>query len=640
MNWKRTTLKTTDMNFLTEDLLQTICRTLVHSLWQGLILALLTGFVIWLTRKASAALRYNLLGFLSLAFLLTVCVTFYQEFQSKTAESRAILSAVQQQDLSIVNTSIPLQKSTHVIHAEQQDVFLYVVRFLDTYANWIVVAWFLIFSLKFFRILRGMQQIHVLRNCRTLDVPDFWQQRLLELQQQLKISVKIRLLQSPGVDVPSVTGFFKPLILVPIGLLNNLPQEQVEAILLHELAHIRRNDYLVNLTQSFAEILFFFNPAVWWLSALIRSERENCCDDLAIGVTQSKQQFVHALVSFQEYKSASGQLAMQFGGQRHSLADRARRVLFNSNKTLNAFEKGFVATCIVLGIGLSFAFAQRHTPNRTAVHAMPTTAIPPDSLLPILDVSRIQEGLSMKFTNLVIGQKETTYLFKHQGTVYQVSEDLQVMKINGKLVPAREIEKHWPLLESLIAAYNDSEEEAAEIEREASEIEAESARIDEESAQIEAESARIEADSRRIELESRAIEAESRRIEQESRRIEQESRRIEAESRRIETQSRRIEVREDRISSVIQQQPEPAVCIPAAPVEPAANSSDDKLSTQIINDLNRYGFVDRSGTSEVSSFTLSYKKLIVNGVRQSDELHEKLKKRIKPYMKISFVERK
>jgi beta-lactamase regulating signal transducer with metallopeptidase domain len=84
-------------------------------------------------------------------------------------------------------------------------------------------------------------------------------------------------------------------------MLTTLPASEIEAILLHELAHIRRRDYLVNLLQSFSDIIFFFNPAVLWLSSLIRDERENCCDDIAIGEVKNKKQFIHALLSFQEY---------------------------------------------------------------------------------------------------------------------------------------------------------------------------------------------------------------------------------------------------------------------------------------------------------------------------------------------------
>jgi len=90
-----------------------------------------------------------------------------------------------------------------------------------------------------------------------------------------------------------VIGLVKPAILVPLGLLSNLPPGQVEAVLLHELAHIRRKDYLVNLLQSFAEAIFFFNPAVLWISSLIREERENCCYDIAIGGIKNKNKFIN-----------------------------------------------------------------------------------------------------------------------------------------------------------------------------------------------------------------------------------------------------------------------------------------------------------------------------------------------------------
>ena len=100
-------------------------------------------------------------------------------------------------------------------------------------------------------------------------------------------------------------GFFKPLILVPMGLLTHLPADQLHAILLHELGHIRRQDYLVNLLQRFAETVFFFNPAVLWLFALLRRERECCCDDLVLLHTGNRKSYLDALVGFQEYRSAA-----------------------------------------------------------------------------------------------------------------------------------------------------------------------------------------------------------------------------------------------------------------------------------------------------------------------------------------------
>ena len=103
-----------------------------------------------------------------------------------------------------------------------------------------------------------------------------WQRRLREIHQRLRISRPVLMLESGLTEVPVVIGFFRPVILMPLGLLTGFPAEHVEAFLIHELAHIRRCDYLVNLAQSFVEGLLFYHPAVWWISAQVRAERENC----------------------------------------------------------------------------------------------------------------------------------------------------------------------------------------------------------------------------------------------------------------------------------------------------------------------------------------------------------------------------
>src|SRR5258706_1415045 len=171
-----------------------------------------------------------------------------------------------------------------------------------------------------------------------------------KLTANLAISKTVVLLQSSLAKIPMIIGHFKPVILFPIGLLNGLPPSKVEAILLHELAHIKRNDFLINLLQRFAEIFFFFNPAVLWISSLIKNERENCCDDIAIAVTHDRKEFIHALVAFQEYNSGLT-YATTFPGSKNHLLNRVKRIITNNNKTLNKMEKlilasGIIVTCL------------------------------------------------------------------------------------------------------------------------------------------------------------------------------------------------------------------------------------------------------------------------------------------------------
>src|ERR1017187_9214042 len=109
-----------------------------------------------------------------------------------------------------------------------------------------------------------------------------WQGRGERLAARMRVSRPVTLLESCLAEVPVVMGYLRPVILMPVGLMTGLPAEQIEAILLHELAHIRRHDYLVNLLQIVVEGLVFYHPAVWWISSVMRAERENCCDDLVV----------------------------------------------------------------------------------------------------------------------------------------------------------------------------------------------------------------------------------------------------------------------------------------------------------------------------------------------------------------------
>src|SRR6202012_743421 len=103
---------------------------------------------------------------------------------------------------------------------------------------------------------------------------------LTALARQMGIQRTVLLMESPLIDVPSVVGWFKPIVLVPIAFLSSMPPNQIEAILAHELAHVRRCDYFINLFQVMIETLLFYHPAVRWISCTIREERENCCDDI------------------------------------------------------------------------------------------------------------------------------------------------------------------------------------------------------------------------------------------------------------------------------------------------------------------------------------------------------------------------
>jgi len=151
-----------------------------------------------------------------------------------------------------------------------------------------------------------------------------WEKAMALLARRLRVSPAVELLQSALVRAPTVIGWLRPAILLPASVLAGLTPEQLEAVLAHELAHIRRRDYLVNIAQSVIEVLLFYHPAVWWVSHRIRVEREHCCDDVAVAACGSVVTYTRALAELELFRAPALQPAMAASGT--SLLERVRRL--------------------------------------------------------------------------------------------------------------------------------------------------------------------------------------------------------------------------------------------------------------------------------------------------------------------------
>ena len=357
-------------SIFSERLLKTISWTLVHSLWQGLAMALLAAFILLATRRKKAVLRYNLLAALMLIFVAGTIATAIVEWNffdyAGLIPSIKYLGALE----------IPMDILDPAQIAQAQSWFKTNVHRLSSLFEQnqliLVSMWLLILSLKSIKMGLNVWQVYRMRWYKTYQASLFWRNRLEALAAQIKVNRQVMLLESALVSGPATLGFLKPLILVPVGLLNNLPTDQVEAILLHELAHIRRSDYLVNFVQCLLENLFFFNPGLLWVSNLIRQERENCCDDLAIVAMKNKTLYINALVAFQEYKLHGARYALAFAGQKAPLLDRVKRIINHHNyKTLSIMEKiSLLATVLLISavtfLSLHNTQAQTTRENRIA----------------------------------------------------------------------------------------------------------------------------------------------------------------------------------------------------------------------------------------------------------------------------------
>ena len=170
---------------------------------------------------------------------------------------------------------------------------------------------------------------------------------LHRLSKRLGLSRSVRVLQSTVAQVPLVFGYLQPVILLPASLVTNIPLTQLEAILAHELAHIRRHDFVVNLLQIVIETLFFYHPAVWWLSHRIRVEREHCCDDLVVCVMNNRVEYGRALIAIEEWRGRRSVLSL--GAVDGPLLERIRRLAGRPNDRtgLSAWVGLCLLVCLV-----------------------------------------------------------------------------------------------------------------------------------------------------------------------------------------------------------------------------------------------------------------------------------------------------
>jgi beta-lactamase regulating signal transducer with metallopeptidase domain len=328
-------------NTISHSLIQAFSWMLIHSLWQGLLLAVISAVVMVLTKKTSAAVRYNLVLVQFLLFVSACIFTFIWEWNKPPQQSMVqfgnAIGGRATQLLSLNNDGIRAFANTFI-------------GYFTANAPMVVLLWFVFFLFRSVRMLRGLMFIHVAKHRQVSEPVGYWKNRVELLCEKLQLEQAVKLLESGYVKMPMVIGHLKPVILIPAGLLAGLPPEQVEAILLHELAHIRRHDYIVNFLQTIAETIFFFNPGLLWISTLLRDERENCCDDIAIAQTKNKREFIQALISFKEHSlyGANSNYAVAFPGKKNQLLQRVSRILGSKNKTVTSGEKLFLISGVMI----------------------------------------------------------------------------------------------------------------------------------------------------------------------------------------------------------------------------------------------------------------------------------------------------
>ena len=345
---------------LTGPLAQAIGWALLHLLWQATIVAGILAAVLALIPRQSANARYSAAcGALGLVFALFIATAWRAYDPAVAHVSPAPLTEAQATKITLNN--VPVVLATIAAETWRDRLLSMVASARQTLPS-IVAVWLMGVVFLSSRLLLSWMRARRLAKTNAQPASIQWQRVARRLSESLGLRRAVRLLESSAVEVPSVIGMLRPVILLPASTLTGLTPEQIEMVLAHELAHIRRHDFLVNLLQAVVETLMFYHPAVWWMSRRVRIERENCCDDMAVAVCGNPIQYAKALTRLEELRSAPSLVVAANGG---SLLDRIRRIagVRAESTAVSARWAAAMITLVVLAIGVGIpslpAFAQR-----------------------------------------------------------------------------------------------------------------------------------------------------------------------------------------------------------------------------------------------------------------------------------------
>ena len=359
------------VDFLPEELVYRLGWTLVHFVWEGAAIALLVGMALAALRRRSANGRYAIgcagLGLMVLAAAATFWTVAGRDNGpiaaanaantlcegGRDARSPADGDDTPANDAEAANGRTPprpplgkggrgaarpqtpqsagetpqhagmspqsaaagLQPVTMI--PQQQAVPSWprvAIGQLEPYLGWLVAAWLVGMAGLSVRLLAGWGQVQRLRRKLVEQVSPRWQDLMDEVTERLRVSRPVRLLVSAAALGPMTVGWLRPVVLVPVSALTGLTVEQMRAVLAHELAHIRRHDYLVNILQIAIETVLFYHPAVWWVSRRVRIEREHCCDDAAAAVCGGALRYARALERLETLRAEPVRLAAAADG--------------------------------------------------------------------------------------------------------------------------------------------------------------------------------------------------------------------------------------------------------------------------------------------------------------------------------------
>lgn len=332
--------------------------TLVHFCWQAAVIALLYRVVDLAFAKSRSHVRYALaLVALMSMFAAAVVTLGYEEMQTRRQSPLSHNISITETLHGVMNSAAPAPAAADALAVKpstRPDLSMLSASIVKA-MPWLDAMWLVGVFILSARTLGGWQRIRQLRHTGLVEIPERVRDSFERLSQRIGIKRHIELYVCPRISGPLAMGVFRSLVLLPASALTALSPDQLEVVLAHELAHIRRGDYLWNMIQTMVETLFFFHPAVWWVSNNLRQQRELCCDDVALACCSDPVVYATALLRLEEQRSSHLHLAMALDGHRAgmSLRERIIRILGDAPERRREIAPlSLVGVCAMVGLFL------------------------------------------------------------------------------------------------------------------------------------------------------------------------------------------------------------------------------------------------------------------------------------------------
>ena len=425
----------TNISIISDQIWYALSQALVHSIWQGFVLMILVAFMLYAVKLNKPHMRYWIAVGGVLSFLLIFGITFlsslsdYQAIQTYPFVENALSGDVQIWNL--MGETAAITSFSDLIN--------------PTVITTIWLCGFLIFGLRMAFSYVYLLYVH---KSSQLDETSEIYHVLQELKSKMQMSENIQLRISQTVDTIFTYGFFHPIIVWPISLFNQLNADEVSLILAHELAHIKRKDYVVKMLLNLVNVVLYYHPLVWWLNRVINNEREYACDLEALAQNGDTTQLAMVLVKLQEYKLNPATLSSNHFNDKNSFSNRIKR-LFNMPIKQSFSKSKLTILLLFFAIGL---FAIEYKNIKSAVIENDAANI--SALFPAITNAPEVSSVAQKDTiDPIKESKSSAFIIKNDGDrsvkMEMENGEIKNLEIDGKVIDKADYDQYTDELKTI-----------------------------------------------------------------------------------------------------------------------------------------------------------------------------------------------